>query len=516
MRFHELESLKKEYDLVIFDDCVGGLIAGLIVRSMGGTVLCVEGQRSPEGDFSKIGPKNTARPLVGFHQGGLGQQLAELFQVQLPTLSHHYPPIQLMYGDEFENLPSKRINLSPDLEEMKWEFKREFPNSRGLLSDQFKKLLSLSEDIHAACSNFQFGRQHELSKRLHHLIRPHFDQSVFRPLQRNQSVQKLVEGNDFGVLLAGGPVLIGGTLPFGLSSYASLLSNALILKGSAFNFGGMEALRKSFLEALKRHGGHVKSQTSVEEILLHRQKIEGVVLSSFEGMIRTSHLVTNRKPEEWHSLVASRHRQDSELRLKPKARTISIRVLAEKRFVTDFLGPSLVGLKNLKYQTLEGNLFWCHVIDSNLSQELKPNQRLLVLSTVIPESALKELDPIYLRRVARGLLERMYELVPSLRFCKLEIFPDLENVEMEGLIQEELWYEPDFTDSMGIGGIPIETSVPGVFQVSPLSFPSLGLVGEMLAGVSTGIEVSQRLGHWNEQSESLSRQLQSLVRSKER
>lgn len=505
--------IERKYDLIILDDCLGGLIAGLIVSSLGGRVLCVEKRKNSHPIAGKFGLQEPIRPIIGFHENGIGQRLAKLFRVQLPTLSHHYPTMQLLYGNTQNAQSARRLNLTKDLDDMKWEFKREFPNTRDDLNSSYEKLLSLSDDLDAVFSNFRLGEKGRLSSRLSHLIRPSFGDSFLSSFQLTKKADEPFSLQDFTTLLASGPILVGGLIPFQLPSYSILLSNALFLNGASFSFGGLESIKKSFLDALIRQGAKVKSETNADEILLHRERVEGVVLSSFEGMIYTENIITDQLPFDWQKLIKRAKRtetDESKPKLSAKAKTLSVYAVVNKKYVSEFLGPSLVGLQEIKYGTLEGNLFWTHVFDSNSCTGINPDERLIVISTLVESLNPSHFEKTHLLRVARGLVEQLLEVSPSLNSSNLRIFPDLDAGEAEGLLLADNWLDSSFLGRNGIKGVPIETSVPGLFQVSSLSFPALGLVGEISAGVESGVEIAKRLRLWSEQSASFSNQLQRL------
>ncbi len=258
--------LKDSYDLIVIGDQLSGFFLAAGAAQEGKRVLVLEESSSPHilheipsgrflGDFA-------CEPFLGLQSGtkidqflkslGLYQNLDDLFLA-------HSPPMQFVDDDV-------RIDFSYQPASLHAEIRREF------------------------------SRQQEEICRL-------IDGSILENGSFANAVQKSglpVSFEKFGWLQA---VLMGSIsdrqLPY--PQYKKILQ--LAAAGVRFPLGGRDALKERLQSRIQIHEGNIRRNTRVEEIVFEKGRLAGVLLSSYEGFIRSPLVFGAMASENFFSLV---------------------------------------------------------------------------------------------------------------------------------------------------------------------------------------------------------------------
>ncbi len=455
------------YDLVVAGGELGGYLLATAVAHNGKKVLVVDPDLSqsfflesqkpaPVTDFSYD-------PIIGLYSGstvdrflrkvGLYKNMDDLFLNCTPAL-------QLISG-------SGRVNFSYPMGEMEKEWTREFPKYAQPL-----KILS---------SSLSKDRSIRTHKKFDFMVKKSGLSSHWAHLGRIQAPL-------YGMLNP-------KSIPLGLvRTYLQYASH-----GVHYCMNNRQAMKKTLIERLHHAGGKVKSAAGVGEIIFERKKLMGVLLSSFEGFVKTKQVVGAMNSRNFMNLLPPEYRYPSLVNevngLKPSYWRFNFMVKVDHSAIPEGMS-SHVCYYDPDSSANEEDFLQLFVFPPSKQDSSK--KRVILVRTLVPFTE-KGITPHYLGVTIKRCLQRMESFIPFLKDGLFEISPDPNHIEEDPVykkhfrfhslddVSRELLVYDSTADSNFLSGVRSDWSshgLPGVSLCARDVVPSLGFMGEILTSIS--------------------------------
>lgn len=463
----------EHYDIVVVGDQLSGFFFAAGAAQAGFKVLVIEGTTSStaiyEGSSGNFLTDINWEPVIGISPDsklsgflkslGLYQEIDDLF----PAFN---PPVQLVS-------PRARIDYSYEKSTLQKEFEREFPKNASL---------------------------QKLAEKMHH---PQ-NEKYFADVVEKTGLG--VEWEQLGNIQA---ALYGSFLPEHLRTNTC---QSLIRRANSsvrYVMGGRSALKERLVGRLQVFGGKLKRNTWVNEIIFEKNKLSGVVLSSFEGFVRCSLVVGAMGANSFLKLVPSENRSTAILAeasaISPRfwRMTFSLRVPAS--VIPEGLAPHAC-FHDLNKDLSEENFLQVQTLTNKVYGGLLPDQRILMIRVLMPYDQ-KSLETHYIKDVIELSIETLKKHIPFLEGNILGVSPDFKNLEQDSVFQKyfkfkELSFIPPpylvyetMKDMPGDQGIPSNWAMHGIHGLALCSrdvFPLYGLLGEILAATNLIEEITRK------------------------
>jgi hypothetical protein len=448
--------VRDSYDIIVIGDQLGGLLAATACAKRGQKVLVLESDRPPEvayevpsgrflGDFS-------CGPVLGW----IPNSELDIFLRGLGV-----------YGAREEVFPSH----SPSLQ---W------------LGPRLRMDLDFGEGTLKECTR-EMGPHGEA-----------FARSVLGEMEGKYFSEGLAKNDwpahwkDIGSVV---PLLFGSLYSEDpdLTSYQQI--SGLARTGVYYLNGGSVGLKEKILSRFRLFGGAVKKSAEVEEIVFERGKLAGVLLSSFEGFVKTKALV-GALPVDPYFRLFPEEAQSSSLsgRLrnrKPAWLRWTVNALVKQSELPEGLGSHGVFLSKLGEPPIQLQL-----LPRDCYGGLGAGEGVLVIRSLFPYESRSR--PQVLRHCLDHVREILGERV--FRSMALTFRPNELCLPEDPLFQrffnDEFWAATSgFVYSEPVFSSPAEAidwSVHGhanVFLASSDVYPHLGITGDLF----TGLDLSKRL-----------------------
>jgi len=393
--------VEERYDLVVVGDQISGFFlaagaaqAGLKVLMIEGSVTSTAMYEVPSGNFLTdlvweplIGLSENSKLHNFFHSLGLYQDPEELF----PLFS---PSVQMIS-------PDARFDYFYDSEKQFQEFDREFPQKSALLKEWNKKITTHQGNFATTLEQVGLG----------------------------------VEWERFGALQM---ALYGAYLPKNLqsSTYRALSKGAA--EGVRYPVGGRAALKERLLGRLQVFGGKLKRNTWVEEIVFEKGKLAGVLLSSFEGFVRSSQVIGAMGAKNFFSLIPKEF-QSKKLKkelnsIQPRYWRMSYTIkLPESAIPEGFTEHSCIHDFSLEPE-LE-NFLQVLALPRSVYGGIAPNQRILLVRLLIPFEE-KTLETQFISAVLKRSIKNLEKYIPNLRKNIIAITPNANNLQDDAIFKK--------------------------------------------------------------------------------
>jgi hypothetical protein len=448
--------VRDSYDLVIIGDQLSGLFLAAGAGQMGLKVLVLQDTSVPTvsyeqpsgrllGDFSP-------EPVIGLQEGsaadgflrslGLYENLDELFP-------RHNPPMQVV-GDRF------RFDFSYNAAAMNAELAREFPSSPGV-----SRLLS-GEPL---------------------------EKGAFSEVVAKAGLP--VDFEIFGWLQA---ACYGALAPRDLSypGYKEILS--LAARGVRYPLGGRSALTENLMARIRAFGGAIKKNTRVEEIVFERGRLAGVLLSSYEGFVRSPLVVGAMGTGTFFHLIPKEFQssalREAVKRIHPRFWRFSFTLLLPEDALPEGMGSHLAlvdGEDFLQVQTFPSSAYG----------GIPARHRAVVVRTLIPFEPATIAEKSVQRHLKR-CLTRLKKVMPFLDEMPIQVSPDPGN--LAGDITYQRYYRFKDLDFIPPVYLAYESGLsaaldqrefldwkrfglPGLAICSRDVYPLFGATGEILAAM---------------------------------
>lgn len=458
-----------EYDLIVIGNQLAGYFLATASAQAGLRVLVIEAKprlsavfERPSGSFLT---DMQWEPIIGLVDGiqedaflrdlGMYQDIEELF----PLIS---PSMQMVS-------PSGRVDFSYPIHSMRNEWEREYPRAAQTLCQLGARL-----QAGGGGANRSFGSMVE-----HLGLEAHWSQigDIQAPLYG------AVSPDDIRVPL--------------VREYMKDAAKAV-----RYAVGGRDAMKEILVSRLKWFGGRVKRDAWVEEIVFENGRLAGVLLSSFEGFVRSRMVVGNTSSRNFLDLVPKEVRPDALERvvnsMSPRYWRFNFTVQIPEWVVPEGMGDHVCYFES-DADLDEGQFLQVFVLPRGSYSGVSPGKRILLVRTLLPLLE-KAIRPNYLSITIKRAMRRLRTFIPFIDEEEVKVVPDPNAMESDHVFQSYLNFQTVADvphDLLVYGSTADENCLQGVqsdwgqFGVSGLALcsrdvrPALGLMGE----VRTAMEV---------------------------
>lgn len=394
---------EEAYDLIVIGDQLSGLFLAAGAAQQGMKVLVLEESNFPSvlhevpsgrllGDFN-------AEPAIGLFEGspvdsffkslGLYQQIDQLFPM-------HEPPLQIV-GDGL------RLDFSYD--------------SKALGE-------SLAREVHLPQERRE-GLQRLLAG------------EVVSKKPFAQVVSELNLPVSFELLGPLQAALYGSLIPPAMSygDYRQLITQCA--QGVRFPLGGRGALKERLLSRVQIFGGRIRRSSHVEELVFERKRLSGVLLSSYEGFVRSNRVVGAMAAQTFARLIPEKMRprrlEEAVGRIRPCAWKLGFTLLVPEEVVPEGMGTHVALLD--PESGLEGDGFLqLQVFPKDTYGGIPAKHRAILGRMLVPFEE-SYLEPRALSTLLKRAILQMEKLLPFLREQPFVFFPNPDHLEKDPVYQ---------------------------------------------------------------------------------
>ncbi|MBI3556360.1 MAG: FAD-dependent oxidoreductase [Deltaproteobacteria bacterium] len=284
--------------------------------------------------------------------------------------------------------------------------------------------------------------------------------------------------------------------PMNLGCEQSIRGLALCLQDQGYFSGGIEALEQRMAAIVLAAGGSVKKDTRVESLIAEGGKIVGVLLSSFEGIIRSDVVVITSRLRRLYATLPDGMR-DSTLvrnlsRVVPSSWRFTLSVTVNRNVIPIGATSNMTYIGSYQFPLEEDNYLRIQIIpDGVYPASDTADMTTLLVTALIPYRA-SSMDYSYLRRLGGKMLRVLSELMPFLENNIVSLYPDFRASEAalreaypfrgpdwvpENLMQYYVRGHRSVQDFWGPGWT---TAHSNLYFAGRSIWPSLGLYGEAL------------------------------------
>jgi len=477
--------IKEEYDVILIGDSLSGLVCANLLVQEGVSVLCVPNKEERDEEFSntKIPFEFSPNILVGMKKGQICQKILEKIGFDLSQTQEIHPSLQLISARN--RVGSSRVNFYTEYSKTVLEMEREYGSYYLEGARCFSELYQFSNAFQSEESLELYLTQADFVNSARKKIQKHF--SISSPSNLMKVSRSLGFENELSSLLMAGSYFLGRRIPNQIQFSESLVATSLLLGGGVSIPGGISEFKQGLINSFLKLGGHLK-KTKVERVLHDGKNLDGVMLASFEGQVKSGKVICATDPYHSSQLFDEEVHLFSDPCLRvstPKALTLSLEVVVKKEFLSIMAGDLIFFVEEPRLEATEGNTAMLQI--SPLLTEVPEGSVKVIISTVIliEEEGLR---PIRLQRIERWLRQKLLELFPYVKGSEIYVSPSPESHEEilyyysthENLPVEAKWYPTQSLDPLGLNGLPIRSRLKNIYTLNPLNFPAMGNYGEFI------------------------------------
>lgn len=265
---------------------------------------------------------------------------------------------------------------------------------------------------------------------------------------------------------------------------------ALPFKGLYFYSDGLDGLKARLAAIVKAAGGGIKKDARVESLIAEGNKISGVLLSSFEGIIRSDIVVLGSRLKRLYATLPVPMQDPALLRslsrIEPHSWRFTIAVTVKSDVVPIGSTSNMVYVGSYQLPLQEENYLRIQILPGANAGSVT-----LLLTTLVPYKS-SAMDYAYLRRLGGRMLQTLAELFPFLEENILKIFPDIR-AGQEALRAVYPFSAPDWVPenllqyylrgqrlAQDFWGPSWATPHSNLYFAGRAIWPSLGIYGEAL------------------------------------
>lgn len=395
--------LRDSYDLIVIGNQLGGLLLAAGAAQAGRRVLVLEEASVPTalyevpsgrllGDFA-------AEPVIGLTSDtGLDRFLLSLglYQNIDEVFPFHEPGLQIV---------APRLRL-------------DFSYNPTTLAQQLRHELSAPDAQRAELARILLGGD--------------TGRGLF-----SHAIAKLnlpVAYEAFGPMQA---ALYGSMAPrqISLPAYRDLME--LGARAVRFPIGGRSGLKERLLSRILVSGGTVKRAVKVEEIVFERGRLTGVLLSSYEGFVRSPRVVGSLDVRNFLRLLPKdrqpKRLTDAVAAMRPRFWRLSFTVLVPETLLPEGMGSHLA-LVNPAEGLEQENFLQLQVFRKDVYGGI-PAGHVAVIARALMPFVDETIRPRYITRVLKRSFQKMQELMPFLAERPATLSPDPDKLEQDPVFQ---------------------------------------------------------------------------------
>lgn len=284
--------------------------------------------------------------------------------------------------------------------------------------------------------------------------------------------------------------------PVNLGFEQGIRGLTLPFRGLYYYLGGLDALKEKLGAIVVGSGGGIKKDARVESLIAEDKKIAGVLLSSFEGIIRADIVVLSSRLRKLYATLPAQMQDPSLLRMlgriEPNSWRYTIAVTVNKKVLPIGATSNMIYVGSYQLPLQEENYLRIQILpDEACAENVQPETATLLLTALVPYRA-SSMDYGYLRRLGGRMLQTLAELFPFLEENIVKIFPDIRAGEdslrsfypfndpewvPENLIQ---YYLRGHKQAQDFWGPSWTTPHSNLYLAGRAIWPALGIYGEAL------------------------------------
>lgn len=284
--------------------------------------------------------------------------------------------------------------------------------------------------------------------------------------------------------------------PMNLGFEQGVRGLSLPFKGLHYYVGGAEVLKERLADIIKQAGGGVKRDAKVESLISESKRITGVLLSSYEGIVRGDTVVLSSRLRRLYMTLPSETRDPSLLRslsrVQPSSWRFTISVTVNRDVIPIGATSNMAYVGSYQQPLEEENYLRIQVLPQDGTVDSKNSDRATLLVTALVPYRSSSMDYGYLRRLGGRMLRTLAELFPFLEHNIIRIYPDIRSGEQ--MLREFYPFSgPDWVSEnllqyyvrgqrlvQDFWGPPWTTPHANLYFAGRSIWPALGIYGEAL------------------------------------
>ncbi|MGZ3693960.1 MAG: hypothetical protein ACXWQO_07140 [Bdellovibrionota bacterium] len=439
--------LRDSYDLIVIGNQLGGLFLAAGAAQAGRRVLVLEESSVPtvlyEVPSGKLLGDFAAEPVIGLAAGtplDLFLQSLGLYQNIDEVFPFHEPGLQIV-------APRLRLDFNYNPASLQRQLRRELPLTRAQVDGLARVLSGLDP------SRGTFAEQ--ITK-----------------------LQLPVAYEQYGTMQS---ALYGSMAPnrISVTAYHDLMQFGA--RGVRFPIGGHSGLKERLLSRILVSGGTVKRATKVEEIVFERGRLTGVLLSSYEGFVRSPRVVGSLDAETFLNLIPNSRRPKRLLEkvqaMKPRFWRLSFTLLVPETLLPEGMG-SHVALVDPAQGLEQENFLQLQIFRKDVYGGIPAGHVAVIVRALMP-FAEETIHARYIARVLKRSLQKLTELMPFLRERTFSVSPDADKLESDSVFQRYYRFESlaDVPDILRVyeNGLSSSPDMPGSIDWKEFGLEGLAL-----------------------------------------
>jgi len=433
---------------------------------------------------------------------------------QSPRFRRHLVPLDPMFAGI---LPQRRLELPPDVDLFHKEIEREFPEMRQVVDELYASFANVNaaadeaferEAVWPPGTFWERVRTTRVASKLP-LVGPQESQDVLARFPAGHPFRDLVT-------LPAGFASNLTSQSLGLPPFALARLHGAWARGLHSIEHGEDELTKFLVERIEAHSGLCRLNSKAAALVVERGAVTGVLEEGEEKPTGTTSVITDLTGEALAELAggqgitASAQREWPRLVLAAGRYTMSLLVrselLPEPLPEESFLVPTRSNRVDARRPDVHLQRFHSgRLVDGAASQD----QALLVAEILIPRRGI-----LTLFEAREAIMTTLREHLPFLDRHLIAVdsphdglplwdYSSGERVEIDrvhcketapgGEPMEPVW-TPQPPGFLGLAGEPLRGPIPGTYLAGKSVLPALGQEGELLAGSSVALLITQKHG----------------------
>ncbi len=494
-----------DYDVIVIGSGIGGLTTAALLSKAGKSVLALESHDKP-GGYAHGFKRRQYRFDSGVHLvsgcGSQGYQGGQAIYKLLKTLG-------LENELDFFNInpfsyaiyPDYKVAFPQTIEAFVDALSEHFPKDANGLRQLTELCLQITEQTSLAESMLKTSDYESAEKKLSALFQ-------YRKATLSEVSSKFIQDPKLRQAFASNWPYLG--LPPSQVSfvYWACMLIGYMMDGSYYCKGSFQKLANALAKGLKRNGGKIQFNSTVDRILLDQNRVKGV---SVNGQIITSPIVISNADiqQTLFKMVGAQHFPKRYLqRITSMQHSLSIFVV----YIATDLDLSRFALHHESFyyqswnhehnyqQTLNGQVNWISITSPTLiDSSLAPNgEHLLLLTTLLPytiTNTWQAMKPVYIDKMVAMAEKIIPGLKEHIRFIEGGSPATMERYTQNHQGAAYGWNVTP--NQIGSFRLPNQAPISGLYFAGHWCSPGSGVYGACLSGIKTSQSI---LGYQSQQA----------------